>query len=91
MSALPKPLCRHCGRYNVNRPRGLCRRCWHRLDIRDLYQSGLRGAERGLGLVAPTKLPAEPTRAPRGSEEKIKIMRERLERDEHLRHEEDGE
>ena len=87
--------CRHCLTHAPNRPRGLCGRCYGKPAIRDLYEAKVnqhsRRRELGLAVVPPTKLPTQPTRAPRGSEEKIKIMRERLERDEHLHHEEDGE
>ena len=59
--------------------------------MRDLYPSTNKYARRGLGnLTGAIPLPAEPTSAPPGSLEKMKVMRRRIERGEGLFHPRDN-
>ena len=34
-----KPLCLHCHERQVNRPRGLCWKCWHLPGVKEQYAS----------------------------------------------------
>lgn len=34
---MTRPICRHCNRKPVTRPRGLCWYCYYDLNVRDLY------------------------------------------------------
>lgn len=75
-----KPICRHCKKFKVSRPRGLCYGCSKHPEIRALYPSvyeknrGNRGVEDFCG-QAP--LPAVPTGARPGSPEKIEVLKSR--------------
>ena len=67
--------CRHCKVGNVNRPRGLCWRCYYTPGVLDLYPSTSKFARRGVkdtynGLTAPK----DPTEEPAGSEGKIAAL-----------------
>ncbi len=73
------PLCRHCRKAPISRPRQLCWGCYYTPAIRDRYPpSGGKYARRGLGLGyrRPT-LPPFPTTALPGSPEKIAILQQR--------------
>jgi len=80
MVTTAKRKCRHCADKYVNRPRGLCWRC-HRL-YRGLYPS----ANVAAAVVFAGRLPALPTAAPPGTEEKVRVMEGRVERGEHPHH-----
>jgi ribosomal protein L37E len=71
-------LCRHCGRSPINRPRGLCWRCYYTPQVRRLYprRSFLPKAMRERSSRYP--LPPYPTRARPGTEEKINVLRQRV-------------
>ena len=76
---LRSKICRHCQRYRINRPRGLCWLCYYDLTIRALYPgSSCKYAARGIkdryGKIAP---PPVPTRAIAGSSHKVKVMAQR--------------
>jgi len=71
-------VCRHCLKGPVNRPRGLCWSCYYRPGVRDRYPSTSKYARRGVGnFNGPTPLPAAPTSAAPGSEEKVAVLAER--------------
>lgn len=95
MTAKQRDKCRHCHGRGVNRPRGLCWRCYHLPGVKDRYPALMNGTGRarayGLGLVAPVKQAAQACAARPGTEGKMVVMRQRLERGEHLHHPEDGE
>jgi hypothetical protein len=85
MAAEPGTRCRHCRRRKRCRPRGLCFTCHRRPEVRAKYPVGsaaganaiyAKRAEPDTNRQKP--LPAEPTDAPPGSEEKMQVMRERL-------------
>lgn len=70
--------CRNCGHPNVNRPRGLCWKCWHNVLIREQYASKNATFNRVGGNVGYTVAPAAfPTYSKPGSEGKIAVMEER--------------
>jgi len=85
-------LCRHCDCRPVGRPRGLCWHCYYLPGIRHLYPSMSKFGRRGLGqlIAADRPLPAIPTVAPPGSQEKIRILMERAERGWELWHPRDA-
>ena len=67
--------CRHCLRAPVNRPRGLCWKCFYTPAVRTLYPSKVRhGVRDGYG---PRPLPPEPTRAWPGTPEKVAVLCQR--------------
>lgn len=78
----PRPVCKHCGRDKVNRPRGLCWVCYYTPGVRQLYPSTSMYARRGvwaaLGNFMGSQLPEETTSARPGSAEKIAVMEQRI-------------
>lgn len=83
-----RPLCRHCSRSAVHRPRGLCVRCYYAPGVRALYPSTSRYAKRGVGQTGRT-LP-EPTTAMPGSPEKVAAMEQRAASRQMIFHPDDG-
>lgn len=84
-----RPLCRHCHKGNVIRPRGLCWKCYYADGggIRDLYPSTSKFARRGVRDTAgPRPLPDEPTDALPGTPEKEAVMTERAAKGQSLWH-----
>lgn len=67
--------CRHCVRGRVTRPRGLCWTCYYTPGVKEKYGPAYQGVMAGEG--GGYALPAEPTDAPPGSDEKIRVMAER--------------
>lgn len=51
IAAITKPLCKHCNRNKVQRPRGLCQYCYAWPHIRLLYPPVSKCGNRGLGLA----------------------------------------
>lgn len=76
-----KPLCKHCETRNAWKSRGLCWTCFRIPGVRSMYPllNGRVLAVRGSGLDVNGgyTLPPEPTAAPVGSEEKIRVLTER--------------
>jgi hypothetical protein len=85
-----KPICRHCGRNKVVRPRGLCWGCYYRPGVRDCYPSTSIYAHRGVGHVGGSKLPGTAGHAVPGSAERLKTLAERAARNESLWHPDDN-
>ncbi len=75
-----KPICRHCNRLPVNRPRGLCWGCYYTPGVKDLFPITSKYASRGYAVIvsAELNLPAEPTDAPPGSLAKMRVMQQRI-------------
>src|SRR5437588_11408350 len=70
--------CRHCGRNRVNRPRGLCWSCYYTPGVRERYPSTSKFARRGVGdFNGRAEVAPEPTSAPPGSAEKVRVLEER--------------
>lgn len=85
--AAGRVLCRHCNTHLVNRLLGLWWACYYTPGVKDLYPSTSKYARRGVGNVAGDgPLPAEPTDAPPGSLEKMRVMYQRAVRGEQLHH-----
>lgn len=85
------PICRHCVKCVVNRPRGLCWGCYYTPGVREQYPSTSKYAKRGAGPTGAGARPLPtPTDAPAGSLEKMKVMHARLNRGEQLHHPDDN-
>jgi hypothetical protein len=86
-------ICRSCQdpKRPVNRPRGLCWRCYYTPGVQDKFPSTSPLGRRGIGngnRNAP--LPSKPTDALPGSPEKLKVLQERAKRMEALFHPNDA-
>ena len=80
--------CRHCGRYRVTRPRGLCWTCFRSPAIRSSYPTkpskyAYRG---GADFRGTAPLAARPTAALPGTPEKLAVLEQRASRLEALWH-----
>jgi hypothetical protein len=74
----------------INRPRGTCWGCYYQPGVKELYPSTSKYASRGVGnTTKQSALPAEPTKAEPGSEEKIRVMCARVRRGESVSHPDD--
>jgi hypothetical protein len=84
-------ICRHCEVSRASRPRGLCWRCYYTPAVRDLYPSTSKYARQGVGnFSGNTPLPALPTDAVPGSEEKVRVLMLRAEKGVSLWHPDDA-
>jgi hypothetical protein len=84
-------ICRHCHESRVCRPRGLCWSCYYKPGVRELYPSTSKYGRRGLGnFNGSAPLPAFPTKATPGSEEKLAILAERARMKQSLWHPDDA-
>jgi hypothetical protein len=81
-------MCRNCLVRAANQPRRLCRPCYCLPEVRERVPV-LSRSVRGLGFGGCGKLPAEPTQARPGSEEKILVLMARAEQGVALHHPED--
>jgi hypothetical protein len=72
------PICRHCTKSKVNRPRGLCWSCYYTPGVKELYPSTSKYARRGVGnFTGSAPLPAAPTTAAPGTPEKLAVLEQR--------------
>ena len=84
-------ICRHCNHSVVSRPRGLCWACYYKPGVRELYPSTSKFGRRGIGnFNGSAPLPAFPTQALPGSEEKVAVLAERARLKQSLWHPDDG-
>ena len=83
-------ICRACEERPAHKPRRLCYRCWREPGILDRFPPLARSV-RGLGFGPGSgRLPAEPTQALPGSDEKIEVLAQRAARGEALFHPQDA-
>lgn len=68
------PICKHCRKSKVNRPRGLCWGCYYTDGVKDQYPSTSKYARRGEGNFAGPAATPEPTTAPPGTPEKMAVL-----------------
>jgi hypothetical protein len=68
------PMCRHCKKCKVNRPRGLCWGCYYTDGVKELYPSTSKYAHRGEGNITGTPPLPEPTDAVPGTPEKMAVL-----------------
>lgn len=84
--------CVHCGEErSINRPRGLCWKCYYTPGVKDRYPAvcpifGRRGVPHPSMITEPD----QPTDATPGTEEKIQVMAERAAAGQSLHHPDDG-
>ena len=72
-------LCRHCQQTPSSRPRGLCWSCYYKPGVREQYPAHAKFGRRGEGnFYRDVPLPAFPTSAQPGTEEKIAVLAERV-------------
>ena len=93
VAAKPRARCRHCGELGVNRPRGLCWRCYYSPDVSlEDYQSTSKCARRNPDhlTVAARKVACTPTKALPGSDEKVAVLEERAAKGQWLWHPDDA-
>jgi len=84
-------LCRHCGRAEASRPRGLCCGCYYRPQVRAQYPSLSKfGRRSGWARGQSSGLAACPTGALPGSPEKIAVMQQRAALRQELFHPDDA-
>ena len=58
------PICKHCQKSKVNRPRGLCWSCYYTPGVKELFPSTSKYARRGVGnFTGNAPLSPEPTTA----------------------------
>jgi len=80
------PLCRHCQKNKVNRPRGLCWTCYYTPCVRELYPSESKFGRRGvLDRKTPRPMP-EPTEAQPGTPQKVAVLEQRAKLGQNLWH-----
>ncbi len=88
---ISQPLCRHCERPKVSRPRGLCWTCYYTPGVKALYPSTSKYAHRGVGGGNRHRpLPATPTTAAPCTPEKLAVFQERIAAGQSLFHPEDA-
>ena len=74
-----RPICRHCLKSQVNRPRGLCWTCYYAPGVKDQYPSTSKYARRGAGnFNGSTPPPTRPTIAAPGTLDKVEVLAERV-------------
>lgn len=75
-----RPPCRHCKARPARKWRGLCTRCYYVMEVRALYPPDARTGPKGppVNFKGGRRPPARPTDAAPGSEEKIRVLAERV-------------
>lgn len=68
------PVCKHCRKSKVNRPRGLCWTCYYTDGVKEQYPSTSKYARRGVGNFTGNAPLPEPTAALPGTAEKMAIL-----------------
>jgi hypothetical protein len=76
----------HCRVAPVNRPRGLCWRCYHVPGVKEQYPICSAFARRGVGLFAGRGKTPRPTTAAPGTKEKLAVLAARAAAGEELFH-----
>jgi len=72
------PVCKHCQKSKVNRPRGLCWTCYYTPGVKEQFPSTSKYARRGVGnFNGNAPIPFMPTTAAPGTPEKMAVMEER--------------
>lgn len=86
-TAVSRPMCRHCNRVPMARPRGLCWCCFKDVAVRNLYPVDPVFGRRGSGTSGTTgAVPEWPTSAAPGTAEKRAVMANRAARGQTLFH-----
>lgn len=86
------PICRHCSKSKVNRPRGLCWSCYYTPGVKEKFPPTSKFARRGEGnFTGNAPLAPNPTTAAPGSMEKLEVLAERVRNRQALFHPADAE
>ncbi len=86
------PMCKHCSRTKVNRPRGLCWSCYYSPGVKEIYPAVSKYGRRGPGnTFAKAAFAAFPTTAAPGTPEKLAVMEQRALLNQNLWHPFDAE
>jgi hypothetical protein len=80
------PVCKHCRKSKVNRPRGLCWTCYYTPGVKDQYPSTSKYARRGVGNFNGNAPLPEPTLYPPGTPEKMAVLEMRAQLQQALWH-----
>jgi len=85
------PSCKHCKKEPATRPRGLCGRCYRDFSIRVKYpykpsKHNPPGSGQDFNGTSRLKLPDEATETVPGSDERIRVLRERVRKKQNLWH-----
>jgi hypothetical protein len=73
------PVCKHCSKAKVNRPRGLCWTCYYTPGVKEKFPSTSKFARRGVGNFNGNVPLPEPTLAVPGTPEKMAVLARRAE------------
>ena len=84
------PSCRHCGIFPGSYGHILCYACYRKKHIRDLYPTRPPVHKGTMYNASPQSECLEPTDAMPGTEDKIKVLTERLELGQRLWHPQDA-
>ncbi len=69
------PICKHCSKTKVNRPRGLCWSCYYTPGVKEQFPSTSKYARRGVGnFNGNAPVAPDPTTAPPGTPEKMAVL-----------------
>jgi hypothetical protein len=81
------PICKHCEKSKVNRPRGLSWSCYYTPGVKDMYPSTSKYARRGVGnFTGNAPVAARPTCYAPGTPEKMAVLEERAKNKQALWH-----
>lgn len=71
------PVCKHCRKSKVNRPRGLCWTCYYTPGVKDRYEPTSAKGRRGVPNFYGARPLPEPTTAAPGTPEKMAVLEAR--------------
>ena len=81
------PICKHCQKSKVNRPRGLCWSCYYTPGVKEMYPSTSKYARRGVGnFTGNAPVAPRPTCFAPGTAEKMAVLEERAKNKQALWH-----
>lgn len=81
------PICKHCQKSKVNRPRGLCWSCYYTPGVKEMYPSTSKYARRGVGnFTGNAPVAPRPTTHAPGTPEKMAVLEERAKNKQALWH-----
>lgn len=97
---MSKGRCRHCRKLKILPAKGLCYPCYTRPSIAKMYAPAKRGPRKQTGDMSrfspnrkwhkQGRMPESPTQYAPGSDEKMEVMRQRVERGEMPHHPKDA-
>lgn len=82
--------CRHCNLKKANQSRQLCWACWHRPGVKESYPDPKQRKSSRRGVEAGQSKPCRPTDTLPGTEERFRVLEERVLRGESTKHPNDA-